>query len=126
MATIKDKGITTEATCAQERLAINDTFDVLGGKWRLRILRYLNGRLEENNTFKKIQREIENISAKMLTKELQELELNGLLSRTPQDTRPITVSYAITEYGKTVLPLTESIAQWGLDHRMKIKEETKS
>lgn len=126
MATIKDKGITTEATCAQERLAINDTFDVLGGKWRLRILRYLNGRLEENNTFKKIQREIESISAKMLTKELQELELNGLLSRTPQDTRPITVSYAITEYGKTVLPLTESIAQWGLDHRMKIKEETKS
>lgn len=126
MATIKDKGITTEATCAQERLAIHDTFDVLGGKWRLRILRHLNGRLEENNTFKKIQREIENISAKMLTKELQELELNGLLSRTPQDTRPITVSYAITEYGKTVLPLTESIAQWGLDHRMKIKEETKS
>ena len=89
-------------------------------------MRYLDGHREENNTFKKVQREIENISAKMLTKELQELELNGLVSRTPQDTRPITVRYAITEYGKTVLPLTESIAQWGLDHRSKIKEETKS
>lgn len=126
MATINDKGNKKEATCAQERLAILDTFDVLGGKWRLRILRYLDGRTDENNTFKKIQREIENISAKMLTKELQDLELNGLVIRTPQDTRPITVSYAITEYGKTVLPLTESIAQWGLDHRTKIKEETKS
>lgn len=126
MATINDKGTKTEATCAQERLAIRDTFDVLGGKWRLNIMRYLNGRADENNTFKKIQREIESISAKMLTKELQELELNGLVCRTPKDTRPITVSYAITEYGKTVLPLTESIAQWGLDHRTKIKEETKS
>ncbi len=126
MAVINDKGISTEATCEQERLAILDTFEVLGGKWRLRIMRYLNGRIDELNTFKKIQREIENISAKMLTKELQDLELNGLVSRTPMETRPIRVSYAITEYGKSVLPLTESIAQWGLDHRMKIKEETKS
>lgn len=126
MAIINNKGIKTEATCEQERLAIADTFEVLGGKWRLRIMRYLNGREDENNTFKKMEREIENISAKMLTKELQELELNGLVDRTPLDTRPITVKYTITEYGKSVLPLAENIAQWGLDHRAKIKEEIKS
>lgn len=38
MAVINDKGITTEATCEQERVAILDTFEVLGGKWKLRIM----------------------------------------------------------------------------------------
>lgn len=122
MAVINDKGNRKEATCEQERLAIQDTLDVLGGKWRLRIMRYLNGRSAENNTFKKMQRQIEDISSKILTNELRELEMNKLITRTVMDTRPVTVSYAISEYGKTVLPLTESIAQWGLDHREEIKK----
>ncbi|RKR80428.1 HxlR family transcriptional regulator [Mucilaginibacter gracilis] len=110
-----------DATCEQELTAIRDSLEVLGGKWKLRIMRHLNNHINENNTFKKMQREIEGISAKMLSKELQELEINLLVTRTVMDTRPVTVCYAITEYGMSVFPVTESLVEWGLNHREQIK-----
>ena len=113
--------IRQEATCEQELIAIRDSLEILGGKWKLRIMRHLNNHIDEVNTFKKIQREVEGISAKMLSKELQDLETNLLLTRTVMNTRPITVSYAITEYGMSVFPVTETLVQWGLNHRQKIK-----
>ena len=109
-----------EATCEQELAAIRDSLEVLGGQWKLRIMRHLNNHINETNTFKKIQREVEGISAKMLSKELQDLELNLLVTRTVINTKPVTVGYAITEYGLSVLPVTESLVDWGLNHRKKI------
>jgi DNA-binding HxlR family transcriptional regulator len=110
-----------EATCKQELTTMRDSLEILGGKWKLMLLRYLSNRLEEKNTFKKIQREIEGISAKMLAKELKDLEVNLLISRSVINTKPVTVEYKITSYGLNVLPLTENLVQWGLDHRAKIK-----
>lgn len=110
--------------CQQELNAIRDSLEILGGKWKLRIMRHLNNQVHEVNTFKKIQREVEGISAKMLSRELQELELNKLVTRTVRDTRPVTVSYAITEYGMSVFPVTESLVQWGLNHRKRILAES--
>lgn len=107
--------------CQKELNAIRDSLEILGGKWKLRIMRHLNAHISEVNTFKKIQREVEGISAKMLSKELQDLELNLLVTRTVMDTRPITVSYTITEYGKSVFPITESLVIWGMNHIEKIK-----
>lgn len=121
MAIICRNGVAWEATCTEELKAMRDSIDVLGGKWKLRIMRYLANRTHEQNHFKKIQREIDGISAKMLTKELKELELNLLISRTVQDTRPVSVAYAITPYGESVLPLTDNLVQWGLNHRERIK-----
>jgi DNA-binding HxlR family transcriptional regulator len=112
-----------EPTCEQELNAIRDSLEVLGGKWKLRIMRHLNGRIDEVNTFKKIQRGIEGISAKMLSKELQDLEMNLLVFRTVIDTKPVSVQYGITEYGKTVFPITESLVSWGLNHRKKITQK---
>ncbi|CAH0137808.1 MULTISPECIES: helix-turn-helix domain-containing protein [unclassified Pedobacter] len=113
--------IKREATCEQELAAIRDSLEILGGKWKLRIMRYLNNHMDEKNTFKKIQREVEGISAKMLSKELRELEINLLVTRTVMETRPITVNYAMTEYGLSVFPVTETLVDWGLNHREKIK-----
>lgn len=121
MGTININGNIQEATCKQELTAMRDSLEILGGKWKLMLLRYLNNRLEEKNTFKKIQREIEGLSAKMLAKELKDLELNLLISRSVINTKPITVEYAISNYGRNVLPLAENLVQWGLDHRAKIK-----
>ncbi|MCR8559634.1 helix-turn-helix transcriptional regulator [Mucilaginibacter sp. BJC16-A38] len=110
-----------DATCEQELTAIRDSVEILGGKWKLRIMRHLNNHISETNTFKKIQREVDGISAKMLSKELQELETNLLVTRKVLDTRPVTVKYAITEYGLSVFPVTETLVEWGLNHRQKIK-----
>ncbi|KIO50797.1 winged helix-turn-helix transcriptional regulator [Flavobacterium hibernum] len=125
MAKINDNGTLREANCSEELMAMRDSLDVLGGKWKLMILRFLTNRTHQIINFKKMQREIDGISAKMLSKELKELETNLLISRTEQQTRPITVVYAITEYGKSVLPVTETLVQWGLSHREKIIESIK-
>jgi len=120
MATIMNNEI-SQATCEEELAAIIDSLDVLGGKWKLRILRHLNNHATETNTFKRIQRQVEGISSKMLAKELYDLELNLLVTRTVLDTKPRSVSYCITEYGLTVLPVNEVLVRWGLNHRQKIK-----
>ncbi|KFF73360.1 HxlR family transcriptional regulator [Chryseobacterium sp. P1-3] len=121
MAKIIENGTEREATCTEELFAMRDSLDVLGGKWKLMILRYLTNRTDQQIHFKKLERGIEGISAKMLSKELKELEMNLLITRTIQDTKPITVTYAVTEYGKSVLPVTEMLVNWGLLHREKIK-----
>ena len=120
MATICINGMARKATCKEEIKAIHDSLDLLGGKWKLRILLYLANRTGQQNHFKKMLREIEGISAKMLAKELKELEINMLVSRQEQDTRPLTVVYAITSYGQSVLPIREHLVQWGLNHRQKL------
>lgn len=59
----------------------------------------------------------------MLSKELQDLELNHLISRTVMNTKPITVKYAITEYGKTLSPMINAIAEWGVEYRKAILKD---
>lgn len=121
MATININENTKEASCEQELAAIIDSLEILGGKWKLRIMRHLNNHSSEKNTFKKIQREVEGISSKMLAKELRDLEMNLLVTRTVLDTRPVSVNYSITEYGLSVLPVNAVLVQWGLNHRKKIR-----
>jgi len=121
MANIIENGVERPATCNEELFAMRDSLDVLGGKWKLMILRYLTNRTDQQIHFKKLQRGIAGISAKMLSKELRELEVNLLITRTIQYTKPITVIYAVTEYGKSVFPVTETLVKWGLIHRDKIR-----
>jgi len=121
MTQIKDQGIIRETSCSEELFAIRDSLEILGGKWKLLILIYLKNRQDKLVHFKMMERGIQGISAKMLSKELKELEINELVTRTIQDTRPITVTYALTDYGKSVIPVIEALVQWGFDHRMMIK-----
>lgn len=125
MTQIKDQGILRETSCSEELFAIRDSLEILGGKWKLLILIYLKNRQDQLVHFKMIERGIQGISAKMLSKELKELEINELVTRTIQDTRPITVTYALTDYGKSVIPVIEALVQWGFDHRMMIKKHDK-
>lgn len=67
--------------------------------------------------FMDLLREVEGIAAKMLSKELQDLEMNQLVSRRVLDTKPITVEYEVTEYGKTLKPIIDELANWGMAYR---------
>ncbi|MEO4005328.1 helix-turn-helix domain-containing protein [Flavobacterium sp. CAU 1735] len=122
MTQIKDQGILRETSCSEELFAIRDSLEILGGKWKLLILIYLKNRQDKLVHFKMMERGIQGISTKMLSKELKELEINELVTRTIQDTRPITVTYALTDYGKSVILVIEALVQWGFDHRMMIKK----
>lgn len=112
-----------KSACSNNLLAMRDTLDALGGKWKLQILHYLAVHEVEKNTFKKIERGINGISAKMLSKELKELEMNKLVLRTVVPSKPITVEYEITEYGKTTKVISDSLVEWGKVHRKVMLEK---
>lgn len=104
--------------------AISDAMSLLSGKWKFHIL----GTLIEGNKlgFMDLLREINGIGTKMLSKELQDLEMNNLVSRTVKDTKPVTVEYSITEYGKTLSPIINELAKWGVDYRRSLYEKEKN
>lgn len=110
----------TMSDCSGKILAVRDALEIFSGKWKIPIigaLIYL-----DQSGFKDLQRMIGNITPKMLSKELKELEINHLIKRTVLDTRPVTVIYSITEYGKTCQSVIFELYQWGEKHRSKIKE----
>lgn len=106
--------------CKQNLVAISDTLDILSGKWKVMIISYL---VLGKKRFLELQRSVEGIGPKMLSKELKELELNGLIKRSVQDTNPITVEYELTEYGHTLKPVIGEMVSWGKQHREKIIKE---
>lgn len=70
-----------------------------------------------------LHRLLAGIGPKMLSKELQELEINGLITRTVMNTKPITVEYELTSYGRSLKPIIDEMALWGKNHRGKIISE---
>lgn len=116
---MKKKSVINNTPICQVRMqAISDTMSILSGKWKFHIL----GTLIEGNKlgFMDLMREIEGIGSKMLSKELQDLESNHLVSRTVMDTKPITVKYALTEYGATLSPVINELAKWGIEYRQSV------
>jgi DNA-binding HxlR family transcriptional regulator len=105
-----------DASCKQARLAIQDTLDVVGGKWKLVIISILrNGKRK----FNALSREA-GISPRILSKELQELEANGLVNRSVCNTKPVTVEYELTEYSESLSEVVLAMHSWGVAHRKKI------
>ncbi|RAJ05487.1 HxlR family transcriptional regulator [Chitinophaga skermanii] len=99
--------------CKRARLSIQDTLDVVGGKWKLVLISLLrDGKLR----FRELAREA-NISTRILSKELQELEMNGLVKRTVCNTKPVTVEYSLTPYSETLSEVILAMHKWGLQHR---------
>lgn len=95
-------------------LALNDTMNALKGKWKLPILGAL---LFGKNRFSEIQRSIPRITPKMLSKELRDLEMNGIINRRVYDTIPVTIEYELTPSGQSIRDVLDAMLEWGLKHR---------
>ena len=122
MSALPNPPISTEA-CNRSLSAIQDTLYVLGGKWKLPIIIALfNG----PQRFRELQRSLESITPKVLSKELKELELNEFVTRTVYPTTPVTVEYRITEYSQTLRPLLGALREWGEQHRTRLKASAKA
>ncbi|WP_257656482.1 winged helix-turn-helix transcriptional regulator [Parapedobacter lycopersici] len=106
----------TVESCAKAKLAIRDTLDVVGGKWKLVLISVLRS---GKKGFNELSREA-GISPRILSKELQELELNGLVSREVCNTKPVTVQYGLTEYSDTLGEVLSAMEKWGYEHRRRI------
>ena len=103
--------------CSEFVIPIRDCLDILSGKWKLPILGSL---IMGKKRFKELERDIPKITARMLSKELRELEMNQLITRTVYDTIPVTVEYEMAAYGKSLQKVLYEMKEWGVQHRKRI------
>lgn len=93
---------------------VQDVIDIIGGRWRGAILASL---CDKEKRFNELKRDLGSITPKTLTKELKYLELNKLVSREVDTASAITISYSLTNHGKSLEPLIGQIVDWGQKHR---------
>lgn len=93
---------------------IETALDILVGKWKPVILFHLldKGTLR----FSELNRLVPEVTKKMLTTQLRELEYHDIINRKVYAQIPPKVEYSITEYGKGLMPLLLSMHEWGLTH----------
>jgi DNA-binding HxlR family transcriptional regulator len=110
-----------DATSTKEFDALLDTIYVIGGKWKMPIIfSVCNGGPQR---FSEIERSVTGITSRMLSRELKEMEMNKLITRTVYPETPVRIEYEVTEYCKTLVPLIQTMIDWGMLHRQKIKED---
>lgn len=90
--------------------AMDVTMDYIGGKWKTVVLWYLR---KDKKRFSELRRLIPNITEKMLSLQLKDLENDGIVKRKVYPEVPPRVEYYLTDFGKTLIPMLEEIAKWG-------------
>jgi DNA-binding HxlR family transcriptional regulator len=93
--------------------SVEATLALIDGKWKGVILHHLR---DEKMRFSAFRRLMPNVTQRMLTNQLRELEADGLISRTVYAEVPPRVDYALTELGRTLEPVLESLRRWGDAH----------
>jgi len=93
---------------------IKTTLDVIGGKWKPLILYFLK---RGPTRFSELRRSIVDVTQKMLTDRLRELERDGIVHRKVYPQVPPKVEYSLTSYGKTLAPILEAMGNWGIKHQ---------
>lgn len=109
-----------EMQCEVLIKSVGDALYVIGGKWKLRIIIALfNG----TKRFNDLQRTVAGISARVLSNELKDLELNGFVKRKiNSEVFSIVVEYELTKYSFTLNNVITSLSEWGTSHRQYIKK----
>lgn len=98
---------------------VRTTLNVLGGKWKLLILSYL---LTGTRRYGELRRLLPEITEKMLIQELREMEQDGVVQRTVYQQVPPKVEYTLTDHGRRVQPLLDSLLEWGNGYLQRDKE----
>ena len=93
---------------------VDATINMIGGKYKSLILWKLM--TETTLRFSQLQKEIPTATPKMLTQQLRELEANGLINRHVYPVVPPKVEYSLTNFGKSIKPVLESMYIWGSDY----------
>lgn len=90
--------------------AMDVTMNYIGGKWKTVVLWYLR---KDKKRFSELRRLIPNITEKMLSLQLKDLENDGIVNRKLYAEVPPKVEYFLTDFGKSLIPMLEEIARWG-------------
>ncbi len=115
-----------------ERRLLNDeyncekelTMSIVSGKYKVVILWHLGN--EGPHRYSELFRLFKEISNRILTKQLRELEQDGIIARTIYPVVPPKVEYHLTELGETILPIVNQMWQWGKEHMEYYRDKLKN
>ncbi|OKP99656.1 helix-turn-helix domain-containing protein [Paenibacillus sp. P46E] len=97
-------------------ISVEATLEVIGGKWKCVILCHLtHGTMRTSD----LKRHMPNITQKMLTQQLRELEQDGIVNRISYNQVPPKVEYELSDYGRTLSTILDSLCAWGEQHIIK-------
>lgn len=98
---------------SENRCALQEILDVIGGKWSMSIIYAL---FQGTKRFSELERLIPGINTRMLVKELKNMESNGIVVRKVYATVPPTVEYTLTIKGEKLEPIINELYKWGLEY----------
>ena len=108
---INNKEVIVEINGQKFHCAMDVTMNYFGGKWKTVVLWYLKG---EKKRFAELKKLIPQVSDRMLSITLKQLEDDGLITRAVFSTKPpLRVEYSLTEFGDSCIPMLNEIAKWG-------------
>jgi DNA-binding HxlR family transcriptional regulator len=119
MKIIRNETLPDKEACEGALKNVLDALYVLNGKWKLALILSL---VQSSKRFNEIQQEMKGISAKVLAKELKDLELNDFIERKVFPTTPVTIIYEATGYSRTLKKVLSELSAWGEQHREKVKQ----
>jgi DNA-binding HxlR family transcriptional regulator len=102
-----DTTVHQRSTCPVE-----STLGAIGGRWKVLILKEL---FDGVKRFGQLHRALHGITQKMLTQQLREMERDGLVNRQVYRQVPPKVEYSLTQMGRTLEPVLESMHKWGIE-----------
>ena len=89
---------------------VEAAMDIVGGKYKAIIIYHL---IDATMRYSELQKEIPQATAKMLSQQLKELEADGIINRVLYPVVPPKTEYSLTDLGKTLVPIIQSLCGWG-------------
>jgi DNA-binding HxlR family transcriptional regulator len=94
--------------------SIELSLSVIGGKWKMLILWLLK---DDSKRYGELKKSLPDVTHKMLTQQLRELESDEIISRKVYPEIPPKVEYSLTLLGKSVIPVIDLLNEWGEEYR---------
>ena len=110
---VQPNNIANESPTPMTKCPMTAALNAVGGKWSLICLYFLD---TGTRRFNELRRLVPDVSHKVLTETLRDLEEEGLIVRTVHSLAPSHVEYQISEHGESVRPLMQAVRAWGRQH----------
>lgn len=107
-----------KTVAVSEQCPMETGLNILGGKWKLKIIWQIS---KGAVRFNELQKRLGKITTRTLTQQLRELEDQKIIQRTVYPDNPPKVEYALTEIGESIEPVLKTLCDWGTKYQLAVK-----